>query len=294
MGGRELSVPQPPSGRGLYPGASRVRRESAVVGIGLLLGSITGIVSVPGIVDAGATIPAGGVVRIHATDIGGQAIAGNLTVTGTAAPGFATVFPCTEGLPSPLTSNINFVANDTVANFFIAKSDANGDICVTPNAATHIIVDQVLESGSLQPHNAIRKIDTREIPSSIPGIQLISQDGGPYLRPEQFEPTCRYQDFSPVFTQHGFLFVSGLVVGGNIDYVLSDSNENGKSVIMGFGVEPGSDGRVYIGFGKTLFVGHPGIPTEFLGQLDITQNTPDGQHGHSVLSIAIPCSLGLL
>ncbi|NDG33309.1 hypothetical protein EB118_24995, partial [bacterium] len=94
----------------------------------------------------GAKVMANGDVRIHATDIGSQTIIGNLAITQPEAGGFATAYPCAEGIPVPLTSNINFVAGQTVANNVIVKADVNGDICFRPNVATHLIWDQTGET----------------------------------------------------------------------------------------------------------------------------------------------------
>ncbi|NDD85015.1 hypothetical protein EBZ38_12190 [bacterium] len=70
----------------------------------------------------GAKVMTNGDVRIHATDIGGQTIIGNLAITQPEAGGFATAYPCAEGIPVPLTSNINFVSGQTVANNVIVKA----------------------------------------------------------------------------------------------------------------------------------------------------------------------------
>ena len=110
----------------------------------------------------GVKATAGKAVQIHVTQVGGQTILGNLTIAAPAGDGFATVFPCAEGLPVPLTSNINFASGQTVANSFATKADASGNICVTPSVDTHVIVDVVAETSALVPHNAARQLDTRQ------------------------------------------------------------------------------------------------------------------------------------
>ena len=106
-------------------------------------------------------VAGGSVTKVHATDTPGQTIIGNLTETNAGADGFITVFPCAEGLPTPLTSNINFSAGINVANTVTVKSDAGGNICFTPNVATDLVWDQVAETAAVSAHNAARKLDTR-------------------------------------------------------------------------------------------------------------------------------------
>ena len=106
-------------------------------------------------------VAANSVTKIHATEVGGQSIVGNLTETNAAAAGFITAYPCTEGLPHPLTSNINFNAGVDVANGVTVKADANGDVCLTPSVATDMVWDQVVETSAFATHNAVRKLDTR-------------------------------------------------------------------------------------------------------------------------------------
>ena len=73
---------------------------------------------------------------------------GNLTITQPATAGYATIYPCAAGLPP--TSNINFAADQTVANLAITTSDANGNICVTPSTAAHIIFDHSATLASIR------------------------------------------------------------------------------------------------------------------------------------------------
>jgi hypothetical protein len=66
-------------------------------------------------------------------------VALTLTAVEPTGPGFATVFPC--GQPTPLASNLNFVAGQIVANAVIATPDAAGRVCVHTSTPTHLIVD---------------------------------------------------------------------------------------------------------------------------------------------------------
>jgi hypothetical protein len=68
-----------------------------------------------------------------------SAVALNITITDPAADGFATAYPC--GAAKPNASNVNFRAGQTVANLTLLKVGANGKVCITSTAATHLVVD---------------------------------------------------------------------------------------------------------------------------------------------------------
>jgi len=74
------------------------------------------------------------------TPIGGQGVATVFNVTAVApqADGHLTVYPC--GTAPPNTSNVNFVAGQSIPNLVVVKSDGGG-VCVFTSAATHLIVD---------------------------------------------------------------------------------------------------------------------------------------------------------
>ncbi|MGD9996245.1 MAG: sulfatase-like hydrolase/transferase [Ilumatobacteraceae bacterium] len=63
----------------------------------------------------------------------------NVTVTEAAGDGFITVFPC--GAARPISSNLNYVTGQTVANLVIAKVGISGAVCLFNVAATHFVVD---------------------------------------------------------------------------------------------------------------------------------------------------------
>ena len=63
----------------------------------------------------------------------------NVTVDGAEGTGFVTVFPCGGALP--LASNVNYVANQTVANAVTVAVGVVGRVCVYTSAAAHLIVD---------------------------------------------------------------------------------------------------------------------------------------------------------
>ena len=66
----------------------------------------------------------------------------NVTVTGTQAPGFVSVYPCaaTSDTP-PNVSNVNYVAGATVANSAVVPLSTDGYLCVKAVGATHALVD---------------------------------------------------------------------------------------------------------------------------------------------------------
>jgi hypothetical protein len=70
---------------------------------------------------------------------GASAVALNVTVTDTYAPGFVTVFPC--GSSPPTASNLNFAAGQTIPNAVLAKVGAGGQVCLYNSAPTHLVVD---------------------------------------------------------------------------------------------------------------------------------------------------------
>jgi hypothetical protein len=63
----------------------------------------------------------------------------NVTVTDPAAAGFVTVFPC--GTPTPLASNLNYVAGATVANAVVATVGVGGTVCLYTSAEAHLVTD---------------------------------------------------------------------------------------------------------------------------------------------------------
>ena len=94
----------------------------------------------------------------------------NFTVTGTTRPGFLTVFPSGEALP--LASNLNFVADQTVANAVTVKVGGSGQISIYNSAgSTEVIADIAgwfdsnlvnLSGARVHPVTPARVLDTRE------------------------------------------------------------------------------------------------------------------------------------
>jgi hypothetical protein len=68
-----------------------------------------------------------------------EAVVLNLTGTNPTAAGFGTAYPCSQTQPS--TSNLNFVAGQTVPNLVITKPSSNGTTCLFSSAPIDYIVD---------------------------------------------------------------------------------------------------------------------------------------------------------
>jgi hypothetical protein len=87
----------------------------------------------------------------------------NATVTNPATAGYLTIWPCDQ--PRPTTSNLNFVAGQTIANAVLATVAPNGTICAMSNTQVDIIIDTqgwFDTPSTYQPLTPSRTIDTRE------------------------------------------------------------------------------------------------------------------------------------
>ncbi|MCU1368218.1 MAG: CobN component of cobalt chelatase involved in biosynthesis, partial [Ilumatobacteraceae bacterium] len=82
------------------------------------------------------TVPVAGRASVPAT---AAAVSLNVTVTDTAGPGYATVYPC--GADTPTASNLNFATGQTIANAVVVKVGQGGAVCVYVSQATQLIVD---------------------------------------------------------------------------------------------------------------------------------------------------------
>jgi len=94
---------------------------------------------------------AGRVARFSVEDTGldtGSEITGvlmNLTIVGADDRGFGTAYPCDDGRSD--TSNINYAAGQTIANFALVQPDADGEICVYSHVAADILIDVMGSTG---------------------------------------------------------------------------------------------------------------------------------------------------
>lgn len=106
----------------------------------------------------GAPMP-GGTVRLVNTGSPGQTVLANLTAVAPESGGYLTVYPCDVARPN--ASSVNFMAGQTVSTFAAVRADAGGDVCIFASSTTHILWDQVANTGSYVAEVPVRKLDTR-------------------------------------------------------------------------------------------------------------------------------------
>lgn len=102
--------------------------------------------------------------------VGAGAVLLNVTVTQPAAAGHVTVFP--TGAARPNSSNLNFLAGQTVPNLVLVKVGAGGGVQVASAAATHVVADVVgwvPEGPDVQPLQPARVLDTRGTGRTVDG-----------------------------------------------------------------------------------------------------------------------------
>jgi hypothetical protein len=97
-----------------------------------------------GIGAAQAEVAAGATLAVAVAGHGGvpadaTTVAMNVTVTGAAGDGFATVWPC--GQAKPDTSNLNFRAGESIANSVVTGVGTGGAVCFSSSVATDLIAD---------------------------------------------------------------------------------------------------------------------------------------------------------
>lgn len=79
---------------------------------------------------------------VFALDVGapGRTLALNMTVTEPTGDGFVTAWPCDESRPP--TSNLDYLADQTVANLVFVRSSGDGRICMAVHAPAHVVIDR--------------------------------------------------------------------------------------------------------------------------------------------------------
>ncbi|MEZ5141771.1 MAG: fibronectin type III domain-containing protein [Acidimicrobiales bacterium] len=114
-----------------------------------------------------------GVVTIKAT-----AVTLNVSVTGTTAPSFLTIWP--KGQPQPTASNLNWVAGQTIPNAVTVKVGDDFKVNVfNPSGSAHVIIDVVgyyspyMDGGGFTALSPARVLDSRPPPEQV----------GPYSMP---------------------------------------------------------------------------------------------------------------
>ena len=122
----------------------------------------------------------------HGVSPSAAAVALNVTVTETQAPGFVTVYPC--GVQPPDASNLNYAAGQSIPNAVIAKIGSGGDICLYTSAATHLVVDVngwFAAGSGFGPLSPDRLLDTRlstglRGPGSVTEVMVAGRGGVPF------------------------------------------------------------------------------------------------------------------
>jgi hypothetical protein len=95
---------------------------------------------------------------------GSQSAVINVTVTQPEAAGFLTLYPCDQAMPT--ASNVNYAADQTVANQAFVTLSASGTACVYTLAPAHVVLDlnawfRVGETPELVSVVPVRVLDTR-------------------------------------------------------------------------------------------------------------------------------------
>lgn len=114
------------------------------------------IVNPAGNLDSAGRLMRGRTIHVNLDDFVylGQAVYGNVTVTGALAAGFLQIFPHSAQRP-PAFSTINFQAGQTLSNFFLTGISPVIDyISVHAQQTTHVILDVVafvVGTGSVNP-----------------------------------------------------------------------------------------------------------------------------------------------
>lgn len=113
--------------------------------------------------DSGTKIRAGEIVRLDATVGGFDPAAGivvNVTTVDTEGPGFLTLYPCTDEVPT--SSILNTRPGLVVSNASIAATDDDGFVCIFSLTSTHLVVDMMgTVGGAFDPVVPFRVLDTR-------------------------------------------------------------------------------------------------------------------------------------
>ncbi|MCU1392124.1 MAG: hypothetical protein JWM34_552 [Ilumatobacteraceae bacterium] len=136
-----------------------------------------GFTTVDGLVAGTGPLTAGATLELPVAGRGGVtpdaiAVTLNVTVTGPAASGFVTVWPC--GSPQPTASNLNYDVGTTIPNSVITKIGAGGKVCVFTSQQLQLVVDV---NGSFPPQSTVvalnpaRLLDTRASGSTVDGLQ---------------------------------------------------------------------------------------------------------------------------
>lgn len=137
----------------------------------------------------GAKVQADGTLAVTVAGVGSvpanaTSVILNATVNQPGSPGFLTVWPC--GTPRPLASNVNFSSFD-VANLVAVRIGSDGQVCFSPNQATHVIADVMGWFGATgdayEPVFPTRGLDTRlgglttVAPGEVERLRVVDRSG---------------------------------------------------------------------------------------------------------------------
>jgi peptidoglycan/xylan/chitin deacetylase (PgdA/CDA1 family) len=104
-----------------------------------------------------SSLTADGIVKIQ-TGEANQTFVGQLTIDRAKSDGFATIYPCSSGLPN--ASNVNYTPSRPRSSSVVVRSDESGEVCAYVSAGADVIFDSFLNA----PWNAqspVRLTDTR-------------------------------------------------------------------------------------------------------------------------------------
>jgi len=126
------------------------------------------------------TIPMAGLYGVPADAV---SVALNVTAADAKAPGFLTVYPSTEALPT--ASNVNYRAGGADPNLVVAKLGTDGAIKIYSDQTTNVIVDvfgyfSTTAANGFVAVNPDRVIDTRSGPKPQKGQIVTFQVAGKY------------------------------------------------------------------------------------------------------------------
>jgi hypothetical protein len=113
--------------------------------------------------------------------VGGQTVAGQMTVDRTLGTGFVTAYPCADGLPGgqagPTRSDLNFnsITDPIGSNRLVVKADAAGEVCFYTSRPSDLIVDLNAIAGEGIGSFPNRRRDTRgPLHSSPPALGAVA------------------------------------------------------------------------------------------------------------------------
>lgn len=183
---------------------------------------------------ASTRVAAGGVLEVVVPEA--PAVAVNVTAVRPSSPGFLTVYPCDEKLPT--ASNLNYAAGTNVANLAVTRPGSPGRACVFTSAETDLVVDL---AGAFT---------TAFVPQRAPTRLADTRDGEPLRPDEVFEVTVGDAIGAVVNvaavrpTDDGFVIVypcgEARPTASNLNHRAGTNTAN-----LAF-VRPGSNGRVCV------------------------------------------------